>query len=69
MQKSVRTMLASKYGYSGSVAIRKLARVKTRCIGRSGGQCVELVCRSRNLGVGAVKLPFLDHVHRLDSGQ
>lgn len=40
-----------------------------RGVNRSGGQGIELVSGGRNLAVGAVQLPLLDHVHGLDVGE
>ena len=36
---------------------------------RSGGQGIKLLCSGRTLSVEAVKLPFFDHVNRLNTGQ
>lgn len=43
--------------------------MKVSSAGRSGGQRIEQVCGGRGLPVAALKLPFLDHVHSLNTGQ
>ena len=43
--------------------------MKAGSVRRSGGQRIELICGGRDLPVEAVKLPFLDHVHSLNTSQ